>query len=60
MRRELVSVDELKAKLRQQGIENLDQVKAAYMESDGEISVIRLEGDDKAPSPSAPHKRAAR
>lgn len=41
MKRELISHDELMAALRRQGIEQLSQVKAAYMESDGEISVMQ-------------------
>lgn len=41
MRREFISEDELWSKLRESGIESLDQVEAAYMESDGQISVIR-------------------
>lgn len=40
MRRELISEDELWAKLRQNGIESLDQVKAVYLEADGAFSVI--------------------
>ena len=44
LRREFITEDEIKAKLREQGIEKLDQVKAVTMESDGEISVIRLDG----------------
>lgn len=41
MRREFISEDELWARLRQDGIERLDQVKAVYMEADGSFSVIR-------------------
>lgn len=41
MRREFISEDELWAQLRQQGIERLDQVKAVYLEADGNFSVIR-------------------
>jgi uncharacterized membrane protein YcaP (DUF421 family) len=41
MRRELVTEDELKSKLREQGIERFEQVKVARMESSGEISVIK-------------------
>jgi uncharacterized membrane protein YcaP (DUF421 family) len=37
---ELVTVDELKAKLREKGIDDLSLVKAAYIESDGEFSVL--------------------
>jgi len=50
MRREFLTPDELRSKLREQGVEDLTQVKRALMESDGEISVIRL--DDAAGSRS--------
>jgi len=39
--REMITVDELKSRLRLQGIERFDQVRHARMESDGEISVIK-------------------
>jgi uncharacterized membrane protein YcaP (DUF421 family) len=41
MRRELITDDELWGKLREQSIESLDQVKDAYIESDGQISIIK-------------------
>lgn len=41
MRRELITEDELMSQLRQQGIESIAEVKAAYMEADGSISVIK-------------------
>ncbi len=47
MRKEFISEDELRSHMRRQGIEDLDRVKAAYMEGDGEISVIE---NDQAPS----------
>jgi uncharacterized membrane protein YcaP (DUF421 family) len=40
MRREFVTMDELMASIRAHGIEELSRVKVAYMESDGQISVI--------------------
>ena len=40
LRSELISVDELMSKLRERGVENLQQVKTAYLESGGEVSVI--------------------
>ena len=40
LRREFISAEEIMAKLREKGIDRLEQVKAATMESDGEISVI--------------------
>jgi uncharacterized membrane protein YcaP (DUF421 family) len=42
-RRQFVSADELMAKLREKGIDKLAHVKRAYLESDGEISVIKNE-----------------
>ncbi len=43
MRREFISEDELWAQLRQEGVDRLDQVKAVYLEADGNFSVIRKE-----------------
>jgi uncharacterized membrane protein YcaP (DUF421 family) len=40
MRRELVTEDELFSQLREQGLENLDQVKLAFMEGDGAMSIV--------------------
>ena len=44
MRREFVTMDELQSKLREQGIEDLNEVKQAAMEADGGISVIKRNG----------------
>lgn len=41
LRREFISEDELWSKLRQDGVDSLQQVKEAYMEPDGQISVIK-------------------
>jgi len=46
LRREFITMQELEAKLREQGIEKLADVKAAYLEADGQISVIRLKPGD--------------
>jgi uncharacterized membrane protein YcaP (DUF421 family) len=43
MRREFISVDELMAKVRENGLESLGDVRRMYMESDGEVSLIRRE-----------------
>jgi uncharacterized membrane protein YcaP (DUF421 family) len=48
MRRELITVDELNVKLREEGIDSLSDVRSAYMEVDGEIS-LQLEDDAKKP-----------
>lgn len=50
LRREMLSLDDLLSKLRQQGVEDVSQVKAAFMESDGMISVIRFEPAAAAPA----------
>jgi uncharacterized membrane protein YcaP (DUF421 family) len=50
LRREFITEDEIMAKLREQGMESLDQAKAVTMESDGEISVIPRGG---SPHPAA-------
>jgi len=45
MRQELITEAELRGQLREQGVEDIATVKAAYIESDGRISVI--EGEQK-------------
>jgi uncharacterized membrane protein YcaP (DUF421 family) len=45
MRREYITMEELREKLREQGLEKLADVKAAYLEGDGQISVIKREED---------------
>ena len=41
LRREMISEDELLGELREQGVENVHEVKYSYMESDGHISVVK-------------------
>jgi uncharacterized membrane protein YcaP (DUF421 family) len=47
MRRELITVDELMAQLRKEGVTELGEVSEAYMENNGEISLVLKEGADK-------------
>jgi uncharacterized membrane protein YcaP (DUF421 family) len=56
LRREFITMDELHEKLREQGIDNIADVKIAYLESDGQISVIRNspEADSKPPRRELP------
>ena len=54
MRREYITMQELIEKLREEGIENLSDVKAAYLEGDGQISVIR-----NSPSSDPESRRAS-
>lgn len=49
LRREFITMEELREKLREQGIEHISDVKAAYLEGDGEISVIRNSGPREKP-----------
>jgi uncharacterized membrane protein YcaP (DUF421 family) len=53
LRREMLTLDDLHAKLREQGLEDVRQVKAACMESDGMISVVRAGGA----APQAPRRK---
>lgn len=41
LKRELLTVEDLMAKLREQGVDNVEEVKAARMEASGEISVVK-------------------
>jgi uncharacterized membrane protein YcaP (DUF421 family) len=41
LRREHITEAEVMAKLREAGVEHLSQVKGAYLESDGQVSVIK-------------------
>lgn len=50
MRREYVTRAELMEQLRINGIDQLGQVRRAYLESNGEISVIRAEHDGRSVS----------
>ncbi|WP_392530539.1 DUF421 domain-containing protein [Nostoc sp. C117] len=53
LQRELITDEELMSKLRQQGVEFLADVKLAYMEADGRISIIT---SDSKSSPIAQQK----
>jgi uncharacterized membrane protein YcaP (DUF421 family) len=59
MRRHYISLDDLLSKLRQQGIESIDDVKKAYLEGDGSVSIIKREaaGDDDAQRRATPSAR---
>lgn len=43
LRRELLTEDELAQKLREHDVDDISRVKAAYMESDGTVSVLKRE-----------------
>lgn len=41
LRREMLTLDELMIELRKQGVDELSHVRAAYMEADGTVSVLK-------------------
>jgi uncharacterized membrane protein YcaP (DUF421 family) len=47
LRSEMISEDELLGELREQGVEDVKDVKVSYMESDGHISVVKKSKDDE-------------
>lgn len=53
LRREHISEQELMSQLRQHGVDKLATVKRAYLEPDGQISVLRVDGE-KPPRPGGP------
>jgi len=48
LRREMVTMEELHAKLREHGVESVQQAKVVRLESDGEITVIGRDKADRA------------
>ena len=49
MQEQLLSMEDLQSQLRQQGVESLRQVKRAYVESDGKLSVITYKDRPEQP-----------
>jgi uncharacterized membrane protein YcaP (DUF421 family) len=54
LRREMITEDELASQLRQNGIEDLKEVRRATLEPDGHLSVIRHSQKDTAPRKKGP------
>ena len=50
MRQEMVTEEELNSQLRQQGVEDLSQIKKCYLEGDGKVSVIKQESPNESTS----------
>ena len=51
LQRERITLEELQAKLREEGIESLDEVRVALLEGDGKLSVSKVKGRDRQPRP---------
>ena len=47
LRQEMITEEELRGQLREQGVETLEGVKRSYMEADGHISVIKKDGETR-------------
>ena len=59
MRQELITMEELMSHLRQHGIEDVHDVKRAYIEPDGQISIIKIKADSSSDDDS-PNKSRGR
>ena len=57
LRAEMITLAELRGHLRQHGVESFDEVKAAWFESDGQISVIKREDGAGESVPKRPLHR---
>jgi uncharacterized membrane protein YcaP (DUF421 family) len=57
MAKHYISLDDLRSKLRLQGVESLQEVKKAYLEPDGDLSVIRYQPDEREPESGQKQKR---
>jgi uncharacterized membrane protein YcaP (DUF421 family) len=51
MRQQFITTDELWAQLRLQGVKDLAEVKSAFIEPDGEISVLKADASHEAVPP---------
>lgn len=49
LRREFITDQELTAKIRQEGVEDISSIKRMYLEADGEMSLIKRESAEAGP-----------
>ena len=54
LKSELLTIDDLLEQLREQGVEDVKQVKRCYLEADGHLSVLRQKQDDQPPRRKEP------
>jgi len=55
MKREMITLDELEAKLREEGVDSIAKVRIARLESDGKLSVEQRAGQSESKGPKAPN-----
>lgn len=51
LRKQFLTREDLEAQLRQAGVEDVGRVRAAFLEGEGKLSVLRFEEDDAKPQP---------
>lgn len=56
MRKEMITVEELESQMRQSGIETVEEVKTAHLESDGHFSFIKKEESGEQPESNSKQK----
>jgi uncharacterized membrane protein YcaP (DUF421 family) len=54
----LITASELESKLREHGIENVDEIRIAYLEKNGEITVLRRDGQEPEHTPRRPRGKS--
>ncbi|MGQ0764412.1 MAG: DUF421 domain-containing protein [Gemmatimonadota bacterium] len=59
LRSELITMEDLKEQMREQGIGELSGVKKAFLEADGHMSFVSLDTGDSSPSPGSRKTGAA-
>jgi uncharacterized membrane protein YcaP (DUF421 family) len=59
MRKELLTEEEVRSQLREQGVEDISVVRIAYLEPDGAFSVLKHTGSNDAPNKQS-HKHRTR
>ena len=58
MRRQLIREDQLQSVLREHGVSDASQVRLANLEGDGQISVIRYDGEEDDSPEETDHRKA--
>jgi uncharacterized membrane protein YcaP (DUF421 family) len=53
LKAEMLTVEDLRALLREQGVESVSEVRRCFIESDGQVSIIKREAGEEPP----PHRR---
>lgn len=53
LRKQFLTREDLEAQLRQAGVADVGKVRAAYLEGDGRLSVLKFDDDDDAANPRA-------